>query len=173
LSLLEAIEIAEGKANLNDVLDRKKIAKDAADWALDEANIAMPREPVWDLSPERYVLSLDGENADEFSVHYPAINVLWASSTELYEKLTAYAKPSAGPWSDDHRSRSMVTAYRWSMGLAVTPPFVRPHQNREILIQGGNHRLRLAHHYGAAEIPILVESHEVLEVRRILPSAYR
>lgn len=172
LTPLEAIGIAEGRETAAEILEQKRISADAEAWASDERNLSAPREPKWDLAPERYALSLDGEHAAEFAKHYPLIDVLWVDSGELYAKLADFAKPSSGPWSGDHRSRSIVTAYRWSIGLGVTPPFVRPHENREILIQGGNHRLRLAHHYGAAKIPILVERHEAGAVKSILPSAH-
>lgn len=160
--------IVDNKMTLQEYQDRKKLRKDAGKWAKKKANRELALTPQWDLSPSNYHRSMDGEDASDFTA-YGAVTVLYVDAAEMYSNLTLQSTPVKDPWSSRHRSKTQVTAYRWHIGLPVTPPFIEPHHGR-IIIRGGMHRFHLARHHDTT-VPVLVEVADVVATKAILPSA--
>lgn len=140
----------------------------AESWAKDAANRSATFTPVWDFDAARFYLALDGEKPD--TVDGAALTVVEVTVGELHGALQNGSGRDEDPWAERHWSKTAVIAYRWALGLAVTPPLIRP-LKREIVIAGGMHRFHLARHYGARSMPVLVWPEELEEVVRVLPSA--
>ena len=160
--------IKDGRLTLEEYQNRKQLRGEAAVWVKKKANRELPLTPRWDLSPSNHHLSMDGEDTSDFTA-YGAVTVLEVDAAEMYSKLTLQSTPVKDPWSKQHRSKTHVTAYRWHIGLSVTPPFIAPHKG-QIFIRGGMHRFHLAKLH-ATIVPVLVELAHVPATKAILPSA--
>lgn len=140
----------------------------AREWCADLMELPQGLQPRWDYAPAHFYLALDGEHPGLAGAQ--AWVLILANLAEVLSMLNYISSRDKDPWHKDHRVKSCSTAYRWSVGLPVTPPLLAIDKSR-IHIAGGMHRFHLAVACEASEMPFLVESDALAAILALLPSA--
>ncbi|WP_349934661.1 hypothetical protein [Acetobacter sp. A11-2] len=140
----------------------------AQEWCAGLTALPQGLEPRWDTAPEHFYLALDGEPPG--LARAQAWVLIRADAGEVLGALTYASTRDKDPWDEDYRDKSCGTAYRWKVGLAVTPPLLEIYETC-IHIAGGMHRFHLAVACGTGEMPFLVEPAALNAIVALLPSA--
>ncbi len=163
-----AKEVAVGKRDEAFEVARADEERTLRTWCRGKKNIPTALKAVWDLTPEKFYLALDGAYPGDHAS--AAFVIIEADIDEVNRRLTTAASRDKGPWHTQYKRKSCGIAYRWLQGTAVTPPLLREVQG-QIHIEGGMHRFHLARHYGTARMPFLVQEAELAAVLALIPSA--
>ncbi|MEM8351241.1 hypothetical protein Q4R91_12140 [Morganella morganii] len=138
--------------------------KNAKEWP--EFNIQ------WDLTPDNFYLSLDGESAESVSESYnKGFSLGKVATNDIYENLFYNCKltNSEDFWSTCIASKACGVLGRWLKNELITPPLIKPYEGN-LLIIGGNHRFNVARLAGA-EIIYFITPYECKdEIIAIIPS---
>jgi hypothetical protein len=140
----------------------------AREWCADLTELPEGLEPRWDCAPAHFYLAVDGEHPGLTGAQ--AWVLILAEVAEVLGALNYISSREKAPWDERYRLKSFGTAYRWSVGLPVTPPLLALDKSR-IHIAGGMHRFHLAVACGAIAMPFLVEPAALAAILALLPSA--
>ena len=163
-----ALHVLRGKRNEDFEVAHVETTARAREWCAGLTALPQGLAPHWDHAPENYYLALDGECPGLADTREWVL--ICADSAEVLGALTYASTRDKDPWHEDYRHKSCGTAYRWSVGLAVTPPLLAIDRSG-IQIAGGMHRFHLAVACGAGEMPFLVEPAALPAIVALLPSA--
>jgi len=163
-----ALHVLRGERNEDFEVTHVETPARAREWCAGMTALPQGLEPRWDLAPEHFYLALDGEHPGHAGAR--AWKLVLADAAEVLGALTYTSTRDKDPWDEDYRHKSCGTAYRWSVGLPVTPPLLAIDKTC-IHIAGGMHRFHLAVACDAGEMPFLVEPAAVATLVALLPSA--
>ncbi|WP_153006922.1 hypothetical protein [Sphingomonas sanguinis] len=168
LPVRTALQVLRGERNEDFEVEHVETTARARAWCAGLTTLPQGLEPRWDLAPEHFYLALDGEHPSLADAR--AWGLILADTAQVLGALTYASTRDKDPWDEGYRIKSCGTAYRWSVGLSVTPPLLAINKTC-IHIAGGMHRFHLAVAYGAGEMPFLVEPAALAAMVALLPSA--
>ncbi|MBJ3590222.1 hypothetical protein JGC56_03460 [Salmonella enterica subsp. enterica serovar Saintpaul] len=126
----------------------------------------------WDLKPENFHHSLDGEDADSVSQNYKnGFSIGKASTKDIYGKLfsNCIVRDSNDFWAVCDKRKACGVLGRWKEKELITPPLIKPH-NDTLIIVGGNHRFNVARLAGAEAITFITPTEYMDEINSIIPT---
>lgn len=168
LPMSTALDVLNGERNEDFEVEHVETTARAQEWCAGLTALPQGLEPRWDSAPEHFYLALDGEPPG--LARAQAWVLIRADAGEVLGALTYASTRDKDPWDEDYRDKSCGTAYRWKVGLAVTPPLLEIYETC-IHIAGGMHRFHLAVACGTGEMPFLVEPAALNAIVALLPSA--
>ena len=168
LSPATAMRVIKGELIENEAVRVAMEAHDVEQFLAMNDCLPEGLRPNWDFSPHHFYFALDGH--DKSDPRFQSLELIEADFAEILPMLTFQSTRDEGPWSKAYRRKTAKTAYRWQMGLSVTPPLITVCES-ELHIEGGLHRFHLAYHLTEEKIPLLVDAENVDRVRGMLPSA--
>lgn len=163
-----ALDVLNGTLNEDFEVAHVETTARAREWCAGLTTLPQGLEPRWDLAPGHFYLALDGEHPGLAGAW--AWGLILADTAEVLGALTYASTRDKDPWDEGYRHKSCGTAYRWSVGLPVTPPLLAIDKTC-VHIAGGMHRFHLAVACGAGEMPFLVEPAALAAIVALLPSA--
>ena len=112
----------------------------------------------WDLSRESQRFSKDCVSSEEFYKSYPEGFCLGSVGLADFDQRLCYfsQRKDRELWAIGDPFKLAYLIVYLSEGRPISPPFVRPLSNREIVIEGGHHRYAVAKAIGETEIPVYV-----------------
>lgn len=127
----------------------------------------------WDLSTESQRFSLDAVNLNKFQSSYPeGFLIGWVDLNEFDAKLCNFSRRDGihELWEEFGPKSIMANIIAYlANGLPISPPLVKPANDHEIIIQGGQHRYAAAKVTGVALIPIYVKPCDREAISDIVP----
>lgn len=126
----------------------------------------------WDLRPENFHYSLDGENVDSvLKLYKNGFSIGKASIGDIYENLfkNSIVGNSNDFWNVCDKRKACGVLGRWKEKELITPPIIRPYDD-ELIIAGGNHRFNVARLAGATEITFITPTEDVDKINSIIPN---
>lgn len=124
----------------------------------------------WDLSQESQRFSLDGENQKSFKENHPNGFLLGMVKLEDFDnKLCHFSRRDEGElWELGFKSKLAFLIAYLSEGGNISPPFVKPLETDEVILQGGHHRYAIAKEIKVREIPIHIEPNDQSRINDII-----
>jgi hypothetical protein len=112
----------------------------------------------WDIRPESQKFSFDGPSIKKFEENYPkGLCLGYVELVEFDKALCRFSRRDEGElWNVGFASKLAYLIVYLSEGNPISPPFVKPIDNREVILAGGNHRYAIAKAIGEKTIPIYV-----------------
>ncbi|EFN4754192.1 hypothetical protein KXE83_003108 [Escherichia coli] len=126
----------------------------------------------WDLTPENFYRSLDGENMESVSQAYDKGFAIGKVATDsIYKKLffNCIVKNSNDFWSICNENKACGVLGRWKEQQLITPPLLTPYEGT-LIIAGGNHRFNVARLAGAEMIYFITPKESQSEIDSIISS---
>ena len=120
----------------------------------------------WDVSAGSQRFSLDGVTQNDFKKHYPDGFILgYVSLSEFDKILCHYSRRDEGELWELGSKHSLANLIVYlSEGRPISPPFVKPVDNGEVIFQGGHHRYAIAKVIGVDVFPIHVQGCNKAEI---------
>ncbi|PTC01173.1 hypothetical protein C9975_03455 [Thalassospira xiamenensis] len=165
INILTVMSILDGEVAEADALYDIAYAAREHCWSLVQSNLNQSYPPSWYTGHYHFKYTWDSHRDAK---PYPNLEVI--HNVDLY-RLDSLIFPTTKrltePFSHEYRDKSISLAYRWSLGLGVSPPYIMPWHGK-LAIGQGFHRYYLAKHYMLMTIPILVERTSASEIRALL-----
>lgn len=138
---------------------RKRISKEAEPYINSPVTSWPEINFNWDVSTDSQRFSLDGVTQSNFKKHYPDGFILGYVSLSQFDKvLCHYSRRDEGELWELGSKHSLANLIVYlSEGRPISPPFVKPVDNGEVIFQGGHHRYAIAKVIGVDVFPIHVQ----------------
>lgn len=125
---------------------------------------------TWDHSIENLHLFADGYSLNKLQSDYPSgLMSAKVKLVELDSKLFRSSFQNVNEfWDIGIKSKKSEAIAHWVLERKMTPCKVTPHEAREIIIAGGNHRLAVCRAKSIEYIPVLFDPKHKQEISKII-----
>lgn len=126
----------------------------------------------WDLDPDSQRFALDGVDPAKFTEQFPSGLISGEVELSRFDTKLAHSCRRNGPeelWSLGVKSKLALAIAYAANGLPVTPPIVRPWEEREIIFVGGHHRYAVAKAIQLETLPIYARPEDRAQIDAIVP----
>lgn len=127
---------------------KQYVNKPPAEWPSIEFN--------WDYRPESQRYCFDGMTQDEFEEYYPRGLSLGKITLEEFDKFLCHfsRRDDDELWEVGCQTKLAQMILYLAGGHPITPPFIKPLPDNEVIFQGGHHRYAVAKAIGIDTIPL-------------------
>ncbi len=110
----------------------------------------------WDISKESQRFSLDGSTRRDFAKHHSnGFELGWVATAELNGRLCAFSHRADDElWTVGFPTKLAYLVAYIANGGRVSPPIIKPLEDRTIILTGGHHRYAIAWALRLPRIPI-------------------
>ncbi|WP_119689261.1 hypothetical protein [Acinetobacter nosocomialis] len=125
----------------------------------------------WNLDPNDFYLSFDGETSRSISTDYPHGFVLGrVDMLKIYNNLTSISQvyDIKDFWQIANKIKALGVIGRWYNNEKITPPILSVYEDK-IFLEGGNHRFNIARFYSSAPIFFIIPKEIKDRVSEIIP----
>jgi hypothetical protein len=163
MTMAEALAVLRGgdlEAHRARQLEYDEIAKEAEQYRLLAPAQWPSLEFNWDFRAEAQRFALDGCQPDSFAESYPlGLRLGWVSVEAFDSKLSLQNRRALGElWKVGEKNKLAMAIAYLRRGKPITPPLVLPlPAQKQICLEGGNHRYTVAKFSGQIELPIYVD----------------
>jgi hypothetical protein len=128
----------------------------------------------WDITIASQRFALDGVNQNDFATDYPnGFKLAWVNLKALDSKLCRHSKRNFPKelWGIGCKNKLAYLIAYLSEDRAISPPLIRVIKEKEIAINGGNHRFAVAKAIGLERIPVYYVDSEKDQLFKLLDEA--